>query len=242
MLEAAILAAGTGSRMGPQSDYVLKPLSPLPGGTLIDYHIRRLLKANTPTHVVCGHLGDQLARHVERHYPGCRRVRQRKLGNAADGVLALEKHIKSDFLVVHGDHFISYNPFGGLISEHETECITFLVEEPGGRSIGYGQKCLFDPNTKTVSLNLNERPSQYNEMTWVDGCMILPRTIFGFILEAREKISKPLADMDIVFSYIEDKKLAQLRGIVVQGWWANINTADDLYEVQRRLFDNPLAD
>ncbi|MGX5914970.1 N-acetylmuramate alpha-1-phosphate uridylyltransferase MurU [Aliidiomarina sp. Khilg15.8] len=60
-----ILAAGRGSRMRPLTDTQPKPLLPVAGKALIDYHLEKLAAAGV-TRVVINHawLGEQLEAHV----------------------------------------------------------------------------------------------------------------------------------------------------------------------------------
>jgi NDP-sugar pyrophosphorylase family protein len=86
----------------------------LPSGSLLlDHHIVRLEALGAVNiFIVIGYLGSDIETYVKGRHPRCRVIHQEgKLGTAADGLLASEKYVHDDFVVVHGDHYFSENPF-----------------------------------------------------------------------------------------------------------------------------------
>ncbi|QFY91085.1 nucleotidyltransferase family protein [Magnetovirga frankeli] len=64
-MKAMILAAGRGERMRPLTDHCPKPLLPVAGKPLIQYHIERLAEAGFDQLVINhAHLGEQIERHL----------------------------------------------------------------------------------------------------------------------------------------------------------------------------------
>jgi len=61
---AVILAAGRGTRMGPLTDVIPKPMAPLGGSTLILNGIKRILPHIEQVHVTVGYKARMLAEHV----------------------------------------------------------------------------------------------------------------------------------------------------------------------------------
>lgn len=237
MAEALILAAGKGSRGGKVSDHTPKPLWVIPGGTLIDYHIRRLKELRVSRiNVLCGYLGELVSSKVTEQYPFCNILQQEaSSGTAVDALLAVERLIQNDFLVVHCDHYFNYNPFGDLIANHEDGTITFLVESPGQfRSLGYGKLCTYDPDTRLVQRPFEE---DSGSRILVDGCMMLPGQIFGLIKGAREALHTRI-EMSDIFKYLDANHLVTMRGVKVQDWWANVNDMETLSKVWRRLMES----
>jgi len=244
MREAVILAAGRGSRLKPLTDYTPKALFWIPyGRNLIDIHIQQLQEAGVEAiYVVCGHLGDELSRYIQTHHPFCTVVRQSgQLGTAVDGLRAVSELITADFLVVHGDHFFSQNPFVDLTNHHTDHRITFLVEPPDkSESLGYGLRCLFDATTSGVlspySESVTPTTATEQEMVVVDGCMVLPQEIFSLISSSRRALG-PSIEMRHVVSYIADQSALNMEAVVLEGWWANINEEETYGEVVRRLLE-----
>lgn len=244
VMDGLILAAGRGSRLGKLTEMAPKAMAYLPGGRfLLDDHIIRLRELNSSNiFILVGYLGDVIETYAKRHYPHCRLIRQdSELGTAADGLLAAEEHFLDDFVVVHGDHYFSEDPFPGLVTNHKHGSITFLLESPvNSRSLGYGERCLFRQSDGCVVQypmeiqSTRDRPADPREMFLVDGCMVLPAGIFQAIRLARLADSQNL-DVKEIFKHILLQSEIAMRGIEVPGWWANINDENAYFEVVSRL-------
>jgi NDP-sugar pyrophosphorylase family protein len=240
-LEAVVLAAGRGSRLNPLTEIVPKALLRLPGGSLIDHIIRNLMNVDLQDiYIVCGHLGDDISKYVNRHYPRCKIVEQvTEIGTAADGLLAIRDYVKGDFLVVHGDHFFSENPFVGTISRHIPGTITLLVQDAKMcSSFGYCQRCLYDPATSEISYALDRLPqlnSGLIEGVLVDGCMILPKQVFDIISDSRADTENQTLEMRHTLTYIARHQLCRMEGFEISGWWANINDFATFGKTLKRL-------
>ena len=249
MAEGVILAAGRGSRLGNVTVKVPKPLLTfMDGDKLLDVQIRYYLEANVePIYVVAQYKIEEIQSWIhQKGYPSCVVVKQKaKLGTAADGILAVAKYVHDDFLVIHADHFISYNPFHELLDSHHSGQITFLVEDPGSEfnSLGYGRqpgaagrgRCSLDRETRDVNFTKSEPQNCSNDVIWVDGCYLLPRSIFLLIATARQANPDHI-DMDQIFGHICKEALAVMKGVSIQGWWANVNDTATFREVSDRLF------
>jgi len=61
---AVILAAGRGTRMGPLTEVIPKPMAPLGGSTLILNGVKRILHCIPQVHVTVGYKAKMLAEHV----------------------------------------------------------------------------------------------------------------------------------------------------------------------------------
>lgn len=76
-------------------------------------------------------------------------------------------------------------------------------------------------------------PAQ-QEMLLVDGCMVLPDEIFNMISSARGALGLRLEMRDVI-SYVAERELANMEGIPIKGWWANINDEATYWKVVGRL-------
>lgn len=67
MNTALLFAAGRGLRLRPLTDSIPKPLCPINGMALIDYHLEKLANSAI-TRVLINHayLGDQIKRHIRQ--------------------------------------------------------------------------------------------------------------------------------------------------------------------------------
>ncbi|SEP13225.1 N-acetylmuramate alpha-1-phosphate uridylyltransferase MurU [Aquisalimonas asiatica] len=115
-MRAMILAAGRGERMRPLTDHTPKPLLPVAGRPLIDWHLQRLADAGVSEVVInLAWLGEQIAEHVGDGSRWGLRVRYSREGDAAletgGGIArALPWLGNAPFLVVNGDVWCDYDP------------------------------------------------------------------------------------------------------------------------------------
>ena len=104
-----ILAAGRGERMRPLTDHTPKPLLPVAGRPLIEYHIEALVRAGIRELVInTSHLGEQIEAHLG---DGARLGASIRFSREPPGALetgggilqALPLLGEGPFLVVNGD-------------------------------------------------------------------------------------------------------------------------------------------
>lgn len=118
-MKAMLLAAGFGERMRPLTEHTPKPLLPVAGVPLLEYHIRRLASAGIRELVInVSHLGEQV---VEFCGDGSRWgadiafSREEEPLETAGGIRqALHMLGEEPFLVVNGDVWCDY-PFERLL-------------------------------------------------------------------------------------------------------------------------------
>lgn len=124
-IKAMILAAGRGNRLRPLTDSVPKPLVPLCGKPLIEYHIEKLAQAGVKeiviNHAWLGHkieeaLGDGARWGVSIHYSP---EPEGGLETAGGIINALPLLGESPFLVINGDVYCELD-FAGLIKQAQT--------------------------------------------------------------------------------------------------------------------------
>jgi MurNAc alpha-1-phosphate uridylyltransferase len=135
-MNAMILAAGRGERMRPLTDSIPKPLLPVGGKPLIDFHVEALRQAGFGLIVVnVSHLGDQIQQHLG---DGSRFGVSLRYSPEPEGALetgggihqALPLLGDGPFLVVNGDLWTDY-PFGNLRRRRVGLAHLVLVDNPG---------------------------------------------------------------------------------------------------------------
>lgn len=133
-MRAMILAAGHGKRMQPLTDTVPKPLLPVAGKPLIQYHIERLVAVGVKDIVVnTAWLAQQLEDFLGDGARFGARILLSREGSAletAGGIkLALPLLGDDPFLVVNGDIWTDY-PFESLIQGEYSRRLAHLVLVP----------------------------------------------------------------------------------------------------------------
>jgi len=144
-MRAMILAAGLGTRMRPLTLTTPKPLLPVAGKPLIEYHIERLVAAGV-TEIVINHawLGEQLENYIgngQRFGAVVHWSAEPEPLETGGGIFKALPWLSEDgeaFLLINGDLFTNY-PLAQLVSHTlEPQCLAHLVmvtnpeHNPGG--------------------------------------------------------------------------------------------------------------
>src|SRR3989344_9593279 len=109
-MQAVILAAGRGTRMGKLTEEIPKPMLPLLGKPLLEWKLAMLPRTIDEVVLVVGYLEHRIQEYFGKQWKGrtLRYVYQKSL-NGTGGALALTKEIARDrFLVTMGDDL--YHP------------------------------------------------------------------------------------------------------------------------------------
>lgn len=139
LMDAVILAAGVGARMGALSRLCPKPLIPVAGRPLIDWVICSLLKSRVERFVVVvGHMGGLVARHIKEKWRGlsveCIQARD-YLKGAGYSLLAAEEYVSGEFLLCPADIVFDHEISSGLIKAVKKLGVPLIA---AGRSEGRG--------------------------------------------------------------------------------------------------------
>lgn len=139
-MRAMILAAGKGERMRPLTLTTPKPLLPIAGKPLIQWHIEALAKAGL-THLVINHawLGEQLESTfgtgeqlgVRIHWS----PEQQPLETAGGILQALPLLGEAPFMLINGDIFTDFD-FAGLRDDSKSLAHLVLVDNPPHKAQG----------------------------------------------------------------------------------------------------------
>jgi len=135
-MHAVVIAAGQGTRMGPLTDGVPKPLLPI-GGTPI---VERVLDVAAPYVdefvIITGYEGTQIREHLGEEHHGCSisYVTQAEQLGTAHAIQQAEPHIDGPFIALNGDVYITPTLVSALATEPGTAMSVMPVDNP--RSYG----------------------------------------------------------------------------------------------------------
>lgn len=223
-IKAMILAAGRGSRLRPLTDTIPKPLVPLCGKPLIEYHIEKLAQAGV-TEVVINHawlghkieqvLGNGARWGVTIHYS----VEPEGGLETAGGIInALPLLGDAPFILINGDVY-SDLPFEPLVAQAEKmradviQAYLMLVPSPEHNAKG------------DFGLTDSAQVTEQGEHTFA-GISVLNPLLFaqmavGFI---------PLAP--ILRSAMQRQ---QAYGALYSGFWSDIGTLERLQQTEQQI-------
>lgn len=221
-MKAMILAAGLGTRMRPLTLTTPKPLLPVNGVPLIEYHIQRLKDAGFDS-IVINHawlgeqiesaLGDGSRFGVKINYSAESEPLE-TAGGIRKALDLLTDQGEQHFAVVNGDVFSNYT-FGKLNSreQHLAANEGHLVLVPNPAHNPKGDFCLADGRLVD---NATERYT-------FSGISVLPVAMFSDLAVDQAATLAPLLREFIGHG--------QMQGELHQGYWADIGTPERLAEI-----------
>ena|GEM_PF-1378067 len=141
-MEAVILAAGKGTRMGALSQFIPKPLIPIANRPIIEHLILAYKKAGISDFIiVTGHLGSKIRNQLGdgAQYEVSIRYRESKNYNLGPihSLLAAEEEISSNnFFVSPGDFIIDPRAIENVKKKHSREGVTIAVDIASDSKLG----------------------------------------------------------------------------------------------------------
>lgn len=221
-MKAMILAAGKGERMRPLTLHTPKPLVPVAGMPLIEYHLRALAQAGF-TEVVINHawLGQQIEDHLgdgSRFALNIRYSAEAEPLETGGGIFkALALLGEDPFLLVNGDIWTDYDftrlraPLAGLAH-------LVLVDNPGHH--GSGDFCLDGGQVRDA----NDRDQTFT----YSGISVLDPALFAGCQAGAFKLA-PLLRQAMASGQVSAEHHS--------GQWVDVGTLERLAEVERLLVE-----
>jgi len=131
-MQVVILAAGRGTRMGPLTESMPKPLLPVAGQPLVGHVADAAVAAGADELVITiGFGGQQIRDHLGGKYDGVpiRYAEQAEQRGTADALAAAADHLTDDFAVLNGDSIYEAADLAGLF-ESTPQVGAIRVENP----------------------------------------------------------------------------------------------------------------
>lgn len=223
---ALVIAGGKGERLRPHTDAVPKPMVPLNGRPLLEYHVEWLTRGGVSdvvfltrylAEVVENHFGDGSAFGFRAHYS----VEDRPLGRGGALKLGYEKVPAGETLVIatNGD-VISEQPLEEMIGTHResgaaaTVMLTRLVSQYG----------LVETDETGWISDFREKPSL---PYWLNaGVYVLSPEFFPLCPEEGDHEDSTFPEL---------AKQRRLLGYKTEYFWKAVDTVKDMNEVSQRL-------
>ena len=219
-MKAMILAAGKGERMRPLTLHTPKPLVPVAGVPLIEYHLRALAQAGF-TEVVVNHawLGQQIEEHLGDGSRFALDIRYSAEGEPLEtggGIFkALALLGEDPFLLVNGDIWTDYD-FTRLRAPLASLAHLVLVDNPGHH--GTGDFCL--------DAGLVRDADGRDQTLTYSGISVLDPALFAGCQAGAFKLAPLLR---------QAMASGQVTGEHHAGRWVDVGTLERLGEVERLL-------
>jgi NDP-sugar pyrophosphorylase family protein len=230
-----VLAAGKGKRLRPITLSRPKPLIPLAGTSLLDYHVSALFRSGVvEISVLVGHLHEL----VENHLSSCSKIRifkQKDLMGTGDALLNLEDSLKGDFILTYADVYFKWNKLDELVSARDkADHVVGVarVKDPWNYGVvlqenGYLKRIIEKPKK-------GEEPS---DMV-VAGVFLFSQTIFDHL----KNISlSPRGEYELTDAITRAVMKGDKVALVDLGdKWIDIGRFEDIFLAQKYLFEDIL--
>ncbi|HRY82813.1 MAG TPA: sugar phosphate nucleotidyltransferase [Candidatus Moranbacteria bacterium] len=175
-MQAVILAAGRGKRMGKLTTATTKPMLKLKGKPILEHKINALPKKIKEIIFIVGYRSADILHHFKRYFGGRRitYVFQTNL-NGTGGAIHLAKSILRDkFLVMYGDDLYNKKDIQKML-EHDLAVLAKEVEDPSKFGI-------IKKDKKGHILEIVEKPKRSKDKLAVAGVFILNKNFFDYEL------------------------------------------------------------
>lgn len=132
-MQAVILAAGKGVRMGKLTELLPKPLIPVCGKPALEHTLNSLPKTITEVVIVIGYLGNQIRSCFGDSFNDKKIVyiEQGELNGTGGAVYAAKEVIRGSFIVIHGDDLYLSNDLERLAASSDWAVLVTEVAELG---------------------------------------------------------------------------------------------------------------
>src|SRR3989344_692149 len=175
-MQAIILAAGKGTRMGELTKEVPKPMLKINNKPILEYKLNALPEEITEVIFVIGYLGDVIKNYFGDFYNGRKIkyvVQERIEGSGA--ALHLAKNILKDrFLVMMGDDLYHKDDLKNIIN-HDLAVLAYEVDNPT-------QFGVIEKDTKNYLINIIEKPKESENKLVNIGVYMLNKIFFNYDL------------------------------------------------------------
>jgi MurNAc alpha-1-phosphate uridylyltransferase len=230
-MKAMILAAGLGNRMRPLTDHLPKPLLPVNGKPLIEFHLENIARAGiTQVIINLAYLGDKIRLQLgngARFGVDIRYSEEPEPLETGGAILnALPLLGDEPFLLINGDvwcelEFAQFIQSAQSVDSRHVQGHLLLVPNPEFHPLG-------DFALDESGLLLEDTDRHHSNRFTFGGISVLNPLLIAQYPHRRQK-----------FPLVEVLRLAisnqQLAGQVFRGQWSDVGTPERLHELQEHL-------
>lgn len=226
-MQAVIMAAGRGTRLGPLTTKSPKSLILVGGRPILEHILLALTPLSEEIIIVVGYLGEKIRERFGPSFGGIplTYIEQKRLAGTADALWQARDHLKPEkFLAVNGDDF--YN------TADLERCLAAKWAMGLTRSFPLGA------NYEVIGLDQNGlianwrkvRPTEMSQrVLMVSGAYVLDRRIFDF-----SPVAIGGGEYGLPQTIFALSKTYPVRGVVMKRW-ASLNRPEDIATIENLL-------
>lgn len=218
-VEAILLAAGRGVRLGSLTRSLPKVLLPVNGRPLLDYHLEALRSVGVRrVSLVVSYLADRVERHVDEGRSfglDVVSVRQHEPLGTGDAVRVGGSQIQSDpFLVCYADIFVPEEAslLRELLADGEAKITGAQVPDAGG----FGRLMTRNEGGELRLVGIREKDGQRSPGLVNAGYYLLPRSLLAVVADLPRS---PRGEYELTDALVEHvRRGASVRVVPVKAW------------------------
>ena len=175
-MQAVILAAGRGKRMGNLTQATTKPMLKIKGKPILEHKIKMLPKEIDEIIFIIGYCGDDILRHFKHYFSGHRMVYVFQGAiNGTGGALHLARSVLRDkFMVMMGDDLYLRKDLARM-AKHDLAILGYEVEDPS-------QFGIIKTNKNGHMVDVVEKPKKSKDKLANVGVYVMNKKFFEYDL------------------------------------------------------------
>lgn len=221
------MAGGRGQRLSPLTDDCPKPLLKVGGSPIVEYSIRRLVKAGVKDVTFCvNYLGDMIQDHFgdgKELEANINYIFEPSPLGTIGAVSLKEDFIFEDILVINGDLLttINFERFYAFYLEQDADLAIATI--PYRINLPYG---ILDKNSDHEVRSIKEKPSYTHYIN--TGIYLMRKDVLDYIPQ-----NKAFDAVDLIDAAMKNN--AKVAAFTLLDYWIDIGQIDDYYKAQEDI-------
>ena len=217
-MQAVILAAGKGTRMGDLTKDRPKPMLPYRGKNLIEHKLDALPQEVRHVILIVGYLGDSIRNYFGTSYNGIAitYVEQKDLLGTAHSLSQAKNHINQKFLVLMGDDLYAKEDLETL-SRHDHALLSFKGDPKRA-----GGKILFDEHGGLKEIIEDKGGTVNSSFIYTGACVMTPALLNYPLVQIPGRNEYGLPQTIVQMLDKHDIKIVEAK------YWKQITAPEDL--------------
>ena len=222
-MQAVILAAGLGSRMGELTRDTPKPMLKIGDMSLLERNLQSLPEKITEVVVVIGHLGEKIRNYLGNKWQGrdVRYVEQKELKGTAQALFLCQHLLQDRFLVIMGDDLYNGEDLKEMIS-HPLAVLVWEKKNDEGKN---SQAGVVKVNEQFELLDIIERQPTPKASLVNCGAYVLNPDFFKYPLVSA---GEPANEFGLPQTMMQMVKKGAKFFVVKARWWHKVADPSDL--------------